>query len=113
MPWLPMASTLTLALLLLAASGFLNGTMQGDLPWAATRAEDAIYDSARYLGWGGVAIALVGGVAVAFISKRRSVTGLGWGWGIVTFVMCGFVGAVVFFLAYAVGDEHFPYVFSA
>ena len=106
--------TLTMSLLLLAASGFLNGTMEGDIPWPATPAEEAVYYSARYLAWGGVALALVGGVVVAFISKRRSLTaGLGWGWGILTFVTCGLMGAVVFFSAYALGNEHFLYAFSA
>ena len=45
---------------------------------ASTPAEEAIYYSGRYLAWGAVALTSMGAVAVAFISKARSMTeGLG------------------------------------
>lgn len=112
-PWLSMAVTVALSALLLAAGGFLLGTVEGDIPWPATPAEEAVYYSGRYLAWGAVALALVGSVAVAVISKVRSMTeGLGWGWGVLTFAASAVVGGVAFFSAFAVAHEHYLFAFS-
>lgn len=112
-PWLSMAATVTLSALLLAVSGFLFGTVEGDIPWPATPSEETVYYSARYLSWGGVALAFVGAVAVAVISKARLMTlRLGWGWAGLTFVACGLLGGIAFFSAYGIGHEHFLFAFT-
>lgn len=112
-PWGPMAVTVTVTTLLFVASGFLFGTVQGDIPWPATPSEEAIYYTARYLSWGGVALAFVGAIAVTVISKVRSMTRrLGWEWGFLTFVICGLLGAIAFFSAYTIGQEHYLAAFT-
>ncbi|NYF16513.1 hypothetical protein HDC37_001338 [Microbacterium sp. AK009] len=97
--------------LLLAFGGFLLGTVQGDMPWPATPAEEAVYYSGGYLAWGAVVFALVGAVAVAIISKMRSTTKR-LGWGALTFATTAVVGGAAFFSAFAVAQEHYLFAFS-
>lgn len=110
-PWALMAVTVVVTTLMFVASGFLFGTVQGDIPWPATPSEETVYYTARYLSWGGVALAFICAVAVGVTSKVRSMT-LGWGWGFLTFLICGLLGAIAFFSALAIGQEHYLFVFT-
>ena len=47
--WVALIAVGLLMTVLAAASGFLFGTMQGDIPWPATPAEETIYYTAQAL----------------------------------------------------------------
>lgn len=72
--WLPFLILGALSLLLLAAAGFINGTIEWDVPWPATTREIEVFNLGRYLLWGGIA-ALLLAVATAFLPFRSSSRG--------------------------------------
>lgn len=110
--WLPLIVTGVLTTLLLGASGFLFGTVQGDIPWPATQAEETVYYTARGLEWAGLAVPFVGAITVAFFPPTRT-RGSRWIWTLVTLIGSGFLGALVFFTAYAFGEANYLFAFTS
>lgn len=111
-PWIAVTAVIVVTTVLCAVSGFLFGTVQGDIPWPATQAEETVYYTARGLNWGAIAFAVVGTLAVAVIPWRPAPADR-WLVAAVTLVGSGFLGMIVFFIAYAIGQENFLFAFTS
>jgi len=110
--WAPLIVTAVLTTLLLGVSGFLFGTVQGDIPWPATPAEETVYYTARGLGWGAAAVAFAGAITVAVFPPSLT-RGVRWFWGVVTLIGSGFLGAIAFFTAYAFAQANYLFAFTS
>ena len=111
-PWLVVTAIAALTALLLAASGFLFGTVEGDIPWPATQADETVYYTARGLEWGAIAVAMVGAIAVAVFTWWRAHAN-GWLPFVVTLVASAVLGGVAFFTAYAFGHANYLFAFTS
>jgi hypothetical protein len=98
-----LAATFLVATLIAAAfSGYFNGTVNGDIPFPATGAEQLHYDSGRI--WMIVGLVAALGAVVTFVSwrVRRARKSAGWvSVGVVAGVAVG--SAMVFYAFYAWG----------
>lgn len=110
--WVAVAAIFVGTALLCAVSGFLFGTVQGDIPWPATQAEETVYYTARGLNWGAIAFAVVGTFAIAVFPWRRAPADR-WLLAAVTLVGSAFLGMIVFFIVYAIGQENFLFAFTS
>lgn len=110
--WVPLIATAALTIILLGVSGFLFGTMQGDIPWPATRAEESVYYTARGLEWGALAVPFLGAITVAVVPPTRTHGGR-WLWAFVTLIGSGILGAVAFFSAYFFAQANYLFAFTS
>lgn len=95
----------------LAISGFLNGTIEWDVPWPATEAEQTVFDAARYLLWSGwVGIAATG--IFAGLSRTDLTAPKRVGFGLAAATMTSVVGLLVVVSAYHVGREYFLFALT-
>lgn len=98
-------------LVLLAASGFLNGTVEWDIPWPATDAEEAVYYTARDLLWAGWAGIALTGVA-AGLSRPDLTAALRVGVGVAACVGMSVLGLTVLMAASEIGRECFLFALT-
>lgn len=110
--WVPLIASAVLTTILLGVSGFLFGTMQGDIPWPATRAEETVYYTARGLEWAALAIPFLGAIAVAVVRPTRT-GGSRWLWALVTLIGSGILGAVAFFSAYFFAQANYLFALTS
>lgn len=110
--WAPLIVTAALTVVLLGASGFLSGTLQGDMPWPATPAEQTVYDTGRALMWGGVTAIVVGTIAATALPPTRAGGGR-WLWGMVTLVGSIFLGGVVFLSVFGLAQTNYAFVLTS
>ncbi|MCT9820809.1 hypothetical protein N3K63_10990 [Microbacterium sp. W1N] len=110
--WRPLVVTAALVVLLFGASGFLFGTVQGDIPWPATQAEETVYRTASGLEWGGFAVAFMGATAVAIWPPRRA-GGARWLWALVALVGSAILGGVVFVSAFGFAQANYLFAFTS
>ena len=101
----------SVTLVLLAASGFLNGTVEWYIPWPATDAEEAVYYTARDLLWSGWAGIALTGVA-AGLSRPDLTTALRIGVAIGACVGISVLGLTILVAASEVGREHFLFALT-
>lgn len=109
--WAIIALTLFVPVSLLAIGGFLMGTVEGDIPWPSTPQEASVYYTARDLSWTAVALAILGAVAVAVVSRRQPI-GFRVTWAAFAFGATAVLGGIVFFGAYALGNGQYLSVFT-
>lgn len=110
--WVAFIAVGLLMTVLAAASGFLFGTMQGDIPWPATPAEETIYYTAQALEWAAIPVPLLGAIAVACFPPPR-VRGSRWLWTTVALVGSAILGLVVFFVAFGIAQENYLSLFTS
>ncbi|OZB86158.1 hypothetical protein [Microbacterium sp. 13-71-7] len=93
---------LVATLIAAAISGYFNGTVNGDIPFPATGAEQAHYDSGRMWMIVGLVSALCAVVALIIWSARRARKSAGWAAvGVIAGLAVG--SAMVFYAFYAWG----------
>lgn len=110
--WVALIATGVVVTLLVAVSGFLFGTMQGDIPWPATPTEEAVYNTASVLQWAAIPVPLIGAIVVALCPPPQ-VRGSRWLWTTVTLVGSAILGLVVFFMAFGIAQENYLFLFTS